>query len=169
VSGRGEDLIAATQHVLSHYLRRNVRIARLGEVAVRGAADEATFALRIKPAGGFSIWNYRGDWCARSLLLSAAAAATASTASWSALRTLSAASPLIAPASSIVAIVAALAGVTLIAIALLLLTAVAAATTASFAARGLRIVRCLLLLLLLWRRAAVTRAIGRAVGGGGGR
>jgi hypothetical protein len=64
-----------------------------------------------------------------------------------------------------VTIVAALAGVTLIAIALLLLTTLPAAT-ASFAAAGLRIVRCLL--LLLWGSAAVTPAIGRAVGGGWG-
>jgi hypothetical protein len=163
VSGGGEDLIAATQHVLPHNLRRYVRIARLGEVAVRGAADEAAFALRIKPTGGFSIWNYRSDWCARRLLLSSPATTTASaTATWSVLRPLSAASPLIASATSVVTIVAALARVTLIAIALLLLTTFAAAT-ASFAAAGLRIVRCLL--LLLWRSAAVTRAIGRAVGG----
>jgi hypothetical protein len=165
VAGGGEDLIAATQHVLPHYLCRYIRIARLGEIAVRGAANEAAFALRIKPAGGFSIWNYRSDRCARCLLLSAATT-TASTSARSVLRTLSAASPLIAPAPSIVAVVAALTRVTLIAIALLLLTALAAATTTpSFAARGLRIVRCLL--LLLWRSSAVTRAIGRAVGGGG--
>jgi hypothetical protein len=166
VSGGGEDLIAAAQHVLPHYLRRHIRIARLGEIAVRGAADEAAFALRIKPACGFSIWNYWGDRCARRLLLLSPAATTttaaSSSAAWPVLRTLSAASPLVAPASSVVAVVAALAGVTLIAIALLLLTAVTATTT-SFAARGLRIVRCLL--LLLWRRAAVIRAIGRAFGG----
>jgi hypothetical protein len=170
VSGGGEDLIAATQHVLPHYLRRHVCIAWLGEVAVRGAADEAAFALRIKPAGGFSIWNYRSDWCARSLLLlssSSAATATASTAAWSVLRALSAASALIASATSIVAIVVApLTGVALIAIALLLLTPFTAATTASFATRCLLIVRCLL--LLLWRSATVTAAVGRAVGGGGG-
>jgi hypothetical protein len=163
VSGGGEDLIAATQHVLPHYLCRHVRIARLGEVAVRGAANEAAFALRIKPACGFSIWNYWRDRCARRLLLLSSAATTtaSSTAAWPVLRTLSAAPPLVAPASSVVAVVAALAGVTLIAIALLLLTAVTATTT-SFAARGLRIVRCLL--LLLWRRATVIRAIGRAIG-----
>jgi hypothetical protein len=167
VSGGGEDLIAASQHVLPHYLRRYVCIARLGEITVRGAANEAAFALRIKPTGGFSIRDYWSDRCAGYLFLSTAAAATttASTAAWSVLRTLSAASPLIAPATSIVPVVAALAGVTLIAIALLLLSPFAATTTASFAARGLRIVWCLL--LLLWRSAAVVSAIGRAVGRGG--
>jgi hypothetical protein len=136
VSGGGEDLIAATQHELPHYLCRHVRIARLGEVAVRGAANEAAFALRIKPACGFSIWNYRSDWCARCLLLSSSAATTtaSATAARGVLRTLSATSTLIAAASSVIAVVPALTGVTLIAIALLLLSPFGAAATASFAA-----------------------------------
>jgi len=133
VPGRREDLIAATQHVLPHYLRRHVRITRLGEVAVRGAANEAALALRIKPSRCFSIWNYWSDRRARCLLLSAAATTTASTAR-SVLRTLSAASTLIASASSVITVVAALTGMTLIAIALLLLSPFGAAATASFAA-----------------------------------
>jgi hypothetical protein len=165
VAGGGEDLIAAAQHVLPHCLCRYVCVAWFGEIAVRGAANEAAFALRIKPTSGFSIWNYWGDRCARRLLLSSSAATTTTTtAARSVLRTLSAASPLVAPASSIVTVVAALAGVTLIAIALLLLAPFAATTTASFAALGLRIVRCLLLLL---GRGAAVAAIGRAVGGDG--
>jgi hypothetical protein len=64
VAGGGEHLIAAAQHVLPHHLCRHVRVARLGEVAVGGAANEAAFALRIKPSRGLSVWNYRRNWCA---------------------------------------------------------------------------------------------------------
>jgi hypothetical protein len=128
VSGGCEQLIAAAQHELPHDLCRNVGVARFREVAVRGAANEAAFALRIKPSRCFSIRNDRSDWCARCLFLPAtttttAAASTALASTWSTLRTLSAASPLIAPASSVVAVVVALARVPLIAITLLLAAA----------------------------------------------
>jgi hypothetical protein len=157
VPGGGEHLIAAAQHVLPHDLCRDVRIARLGEVAVCGATNEAAFALRIKPPRGFTIRNGRGDWCARCLLCSAAATTTAASSSssssssaWSALRALPAASALIAAASSVVAVVAALTRMPLIAIALLLAASISAApfsaTTGLAAARCLRIVRSLLLL-----------------------
>jgi hypothetical protein len=165
VSGGCEQLIAAAQHELPHDLCRNVGVARFREVAVRGAANEAAFALRIKPSRCFSIRNYRSDWCARCLFLPAATTTAASTAlsspTWSALRTLSAAPPLVATASTVVAVVVALAGVTLIAITLLLL----AASLALAAARLLRIERLLLLLLLLLGRSAgIARAVGRSIG-----
>jgi hypothetical protein len=172
VPGGGEHLIAAAQHVLAHDLCRHVRVTRLGEVAVRGATNEAALALRIKPPRGFAIRNDRSDWRTRCLLRSAAAAtaassasassaatATASSSAWSALRALPAASALIAAASSVVAVVAALTGMSLIAIALLLAASLSAApftaapfTAAPFtASRCLRIVRSLL--LLLWGSA----------------
>jgi len=139
VSGGSEHLIAAAQHVLPYDLCRHVRIARLGQVAVRGAANEAAFALRIKPSRRFTIRNYRSDWRARCLLYPAAATttttpATASPAStWSALRPLPAASALIAAASSVVAVVVAFAGVPLIAIALLLAASLPFATATATA------------------------------------
>jgi len=138
VSGGGEHLIAAAQHVLPHYLCRHVRVARLGEVAVGGAANEAAFALWIKPSSGLSVWNYRRDWGARCLLCSCPAAAPSA---WSVLLALSAASALIAAASSVMTVVA-LAGVALLLIAIALLTAFALLLAAP---ARLRIVGSLLL------------------------
>jgi hypothetical protein len=145
VAGGGEHLIAAAQHVLPHYLCRHIRVARLGEVAVGGAANEATFALRIKPSSGLAVWNYRSDWGARCLFCCCPAAASSSS-SWSVLLALSAASALIAPASSVVTVVA-LAGMALLLIAIALLTAFALLTDIALllAARTLGIVGCLLL------------------------
>jgi len=62
VPGRGENLITAAEHVLSHDIRRHIRIARLGEIAVGRSADEATFALRIEPARGLAVGNDWRDW-----------------------------------------------------------------------------------------------------------
>ena len=99
VSRRGEYFVTAAQHVLPHDLCRHVRIARLGEVAVRGSADEAAFALRIEPAQRLAIGNDWGKWCARDLI-----------DAWPALlppsATLSAATALVAAASSIVTVIA---------------------------------------------------------------
>ena len=116
-------LVAAAEHVLPHDLRRNVRVAWLGEVAVRCSANEAAFALRIEPPCGFTIWNYRGEWGALSListwctllLLLLLPAATTTTLS---------ASTLIAAASSVVTVIAIAAVLSLIA--LLLTTALSA-------------------------------------------
>jgi len=125
VSGGGEHLIATAQHVLPHYLCRHVRVARLGEIAVGGAANKATFALWIKPSGGLAVWNYGSGWGARCLLCSCAAAAPSA---WSVLLALSAASTLIAAAASVMTVVA-LAGMALLLIAIALLTAFALLTT----------------------------------------
>ena len=97
VSRCGEYFVTAAQHVLPHDLCRHVRIARLGEVAVRGSANETTFTLRIEPAHGLAIWNDRGEWCAWCLI-----------DAWATLlaTTLSAATALIATASSIVTVIA---------------------------------------------------------------
>jgi len=147
VAGGGEHLIAAAQHELPHYLCRHVRVARLGEIAVGGAADEAAFALRIKPSSGLAVWNYRSDWGARCLFCSCpAAAAAAAPSAWSVLLALSAASALIAAASSVMTVVA-LAGVALLLIAIALLTAFAllAGVALLLATCTLGIVGCLLL------------------------
>jgi hypothetical protein len=136
MSRGGEQLIPSAQHVLPHHVRWDVRIPWLGEIAVRGAAYEAAFALRVEPASGFSIGNDGGRWCARSLLAARRIRLL--------LRLpLSSASALVAAASSVVAVVA-LAGM-----ALLLLVAIAVLTAAA-----LRIV-----LLLL------TASIARPIGG----
>jgi len=127
VSRRGENFVTAAQHVLPHGLGRDVRIAGLGEIAVRCSADKATFTLRIEPAQRLGIGNNWGEWCARSLIDAWPAPAPALLAA-----ALPAATALIAAASSVV---------TVIALAML--------STATFAlllaAAGLRIVRRLLL------------------------
>jgi len=124
VSGGGEHLIATAQHELPHYLCRHVRVARLGEIAVGGAANETAFALRIKPSSGLAVWNYRSDWGARCLLCACPAAAASA---WSVLLALSAASALIAAASSVMTVVA-LTGMPLLLIAIALLAAFALLT-----------------------------------------
>jgi hypothetical protein len=144
VSGGGDDLVAATQRVLANQLHRHVRIARLGEIAEPGAANESAFALRIEPTYGFSI---RNDWCEWRALFAAWSASTLSalaTALLSSALTAAAlsTSALIATASSVVTMFA----VTLIALALAA-TAFATTTTTTttaatllLAAHGLGIV-----------------------------
>jgi hypothetical protein len=104
VAGRSENLVASTQHVLTHDLRRHIGVARLCQVAVRGAANEAALALRVEPAGGFAIGDDRRDWCAGRLFCcySSFPSPSASAAAWSALLALSAASTLVARATSVV-------------------------------------------------------------------
>jgi hypothetical protein len=107
VASGGENFVAAAEHVLPHYLRRHVRIASLGEVAVRGASNESALALRVEPASGFTIGNDGRNRCALTatllllllLLLISARPVLLTTA-------LSAASALIAAATSVVTIVA---------------------------------------------------------------
>jgi hypothetical protein len=131
----GEHLIPAAQHVLPHDVRRHVRISRLGQVAVRGPADEPALALRIEPARGLSVGNDGSCWCARNLLASLGIRLL--------LRLpLSSASALVAAASSVVAMVA-LTGMALLLIAI----AVLAAAT-------------LWIVLLLLLTAAIPRPIG---------
>ena len=124
---------------MTHDIRRHVRIAWLGQIAVRGPADEPAFALRIEPAGGLSVGN---DWSCRCAgrLLAARRIGLLSPL----LLTLSSASTLIAAATSVVTIVA-LAGM-----ALLLLIAIALLAAA----------HCLRIVLLLLLTAAVARPIG---------
>jgi len=142
VTGRRQNFVTAAQHVLPHDLRRHVRIARLGEVAVRRPADEAAFALWVEPARSFSIRDHWSERCALSLiaawpallLLLVAATSTAAATTTSAL---SAASALIASATSVM---------TVIAIAVLALIALLSAILSlSAALAGLRIVLRLLL------------------------
>jgi hypothetical protein len=141
VTCSGKNFVAATQHVLPHYLCRYVRVAGLGQVAVCCFANEAAFTLWIEPAGCLTIGNDRGEWralillTARTalLLLLATAATTTTTAA------LSAASALIASTTSVVTVIA-IAMLTAPALVALLLSL---ATTA--AALRLRIVLGLLL------------------------
>jgi hypothetical protein len=107
VPGRRENLIAATEHVLSHDLRRHIRIARLREIAVRCSANETAFALRIEPARGFAVWNDGSNWSALLWL-----AARSALLLWLALP---AAPALIASTSSVVTV--AIAGMALLLIA----------------------------------------------------
>jgi hypothetical protein len=111
VSGCGQDLIAAAQHVLPHDIRRQVRVARLGEITVCGPADEAAFALRIEPASGLSIGNDRGRRRTRTLVATRRIRLL--------LLPLSSASALVAAAASVVAVVALTRMALLIAFALL--------------------------------------------------
>jgi hypothetical protein len=154
MSRRGENFVAAAQHVLPHDLCRHIRVTGLGQVAVCRAADETAFALRIEPACRLSIWN---DWCerrarilfaARSALLSTALSTLAALATLSA-AALSAASALVASATSVVTVIA-IAILVAALIALLLSLTAAAAFSASPApslttAHRLRIVLGLLL------------------------
>jgi hypothetical protein len=108
VACRRENLVAATEHVLSHDLWRHIRISGLRKIAVRCATNEPTFALRIVPAGGFAVGHDRSDWSALLWL-----AARSALLLWLAL---SAASTLVASASSVVTV--AIAGMTLLLISL---------------------------------------------------
>jgi hypothetical protein len=153
VSGGGENLVAAAEHVLPHDVRRQVRVAWLGEVAVRGSADESALALWIEPTRCLAIRNHWRYWCAIALGLVGARRILLRLA-------LSSAPALIASASSVVAIVVALARV-----AIRILIAVALLRSA---AQRLRVVVALLLLLLLLLLIPAS-AIARSVRGRGGR
>jgi len=102
MAGRRQHLVAAPQHVLPHYLRRQVRIAGLGEITICCSANETAVALRIEPARRFTVRYDRSEWCALTLfaalclLLSLSATAAA----------LSPASTLIASATSVVTVIA---------------------------------------------------------------
>ena len=70
-AGRGEDCIATPKSVLPRKVRREVRVAGIGQIAVRGTTNKATFALRIIPARGFAVGDNRGNglaWCLFPLL-----------------------------------------------------------------------------------------------------
>ena len=145
VAGGGEHLVAAPQHVLPHYLRRHVRVAGFGQVAIRCAADESAFALRVEPAQRLAVWYYRREWSALCLLAARTALLLLALPG-------AAPSPSALPASALIASTAAV--VPVIAIAALsllaLLLALSAAATPTLIAARLLIV---LLLLLLRRRA----------------
>jgi hypothetical protein len=149
VSGGGENLVAAAEHVLPHDVSRDVRIAWLSEVAVRGSANESALALWIEPTRRLAVRNHWRDGCAIALGLVGARRILLRLA-------LSSAPALIASASSVVAIVVALTGV-----AIRILIAVALLRSA---AQGLRVFVPRLLLLLLLIPAAVARSI-RGSGG----
>jgi hypothetical protein len=156
VSRSGEELVTAAQHELPHNLGWHVGIARLGQIAVRGASDEATFALRIEPPGGLPIGDDRSDWCAGQLL----GAATTASATTTATATASPRSALLAlPASP--ALIAGAAPVVSVALAWMpLLISVARLTAAAFVG-GLRIV-----LLRLWIATGIARSVRRSGGSG---
>jgi hypothetical protein len=137
---RGENFISAAQHVLPHYLRRYIRITRLGQITVACFANEPAFALRIEPADCLAIRNDWSEWCALSLFSARTALLLCLTATTAA--TLSAASALVASATPVVTVIT-IAVLTLLA----LLLSLAATTTAAAlsTAQRLRIVLGLLL------------------------
>src|ERR1700694_819647 len=139
VSGGGEYLVAAAQHVLPHDVRRHICIARLGQITVRGAADEASLALRIEPARCLSIGNDGGHRRARSLIVARRIRLL------SRLLPLSSASALVAAASSVVTVVA-LSGMTLLRVDIALLAAT----------------HCLWIVLLLWSARIARPICGRS-------
>jgi len=139
VSRRRQNLVAAAQHELSHYLRRHVRITGLGEVAVGRPANESAFALRVEPALRFAVRNDRSERRALSLISAIGAGSTlllllllSATATPAA--TLSAASALVSSAPSIVSMIAI---AVLPLVALLLSLTLSAATTPTAAAAAL--------------------------------
>ncbi len=70
-AGRGEDCIATPKSILTGKIGRQVRVTGIGQIAVRGPTNKATFALRIVPARGFAVGNNRGNgltWCLLPLL-----------------------------------------------------------------------------------------------------
>lgn len=101
-----EDLVAATQHVLPHYLRRHVSVTRLGEIAIGGASNEAAFALWIEPARCFAVWYYWSEWRALCLLAARTALLLLLLLSTTTTATLSATSTLIASATAVVTLIA---------------------------------------------------------------
>jgi len=141
VSRRRQNLVAAAQHELSHYLRRHVRITGLGEVAVGRPANESAFALRVEPALRFAVRNDRSERRALSLISAIGAGSTlllllllSATATPAATATLSAASALVSSAPSIVSMIAI---AVLPLVALLLSLTLSAATTPTAAAAAL--------------------------------
>jgi len=111
VPGSRENFVATPEHELSHDLCRNVRVARLGEIAICGAANEAAFALRIEPAGCLAVRYYWGKRRALSLISISARSALlllllSATTALSAAAPLSAATTLVASTTSVVAIIA---------------------------------------------------------------
>jgi len=142
MSGRGENLIASAQHVLTHDLGRHVSVAGLGQITVGGASYEAAIALWVEPTSGLSIGDYRCGWCARSLLFSSTS--TSTTASWSVRLALSAASALVAGSTPVMPVIT---------LARVSLRLVSFAGLPAPAARGLRIV------LRLWGAAGCARSV----------
>jgi hypothetical protein len=106
VTGSRKHLVAATQHVLPHYLRRNVRVTGLGEVAIGGASNEAAFSLWIEPACCFAVRYYWSEWRALCLLATRTALLLLLLLSTTTAATLSAASTLIASAPAVVTVIA---------------------------------------------------------------
>src|SRR6185312_11717138 len=68
VSRGRQNFVPAAEHVLSHCLRRHVRITGLGEVAVCRAANKSALALRVEPALRFAVGNDRSERRALSLI-----------------------------------------------------------------------------------------------------
>jgi hypothetical protein len=132
VSRGRQNFVAAAEHILSHCLRRHVRITGLGEVAVCRAANKSALALRVEPALRFAVGNDRSERRALSLISAIGAGSAllllllSSTATTTAL---SAASTLVASAPSIVSMIA-IAVLPLVALLLSLTLSAATTTTA---------------------------------------
>jgi hypothetical protein len=81
-SGCGENCIAAAKSVLPCEVRREVRVAGIGQIAVCGPTNKAAFALGIVPACGFAVGNNRGDRLAWYLFPLLRRTCVASAAAW---------------------------------------------------------------------------------------
>jgi len=63
-----ENCIAATKSILSREIGLHVCVGWIGEIAIRGASNESSFALRIIPACCLTVGNDRSHRLARSLI-----------------------------------------------------------------------------------------------------
>ena len=61
-SGSRDDRVTATEAVLPHDMRCDVRVAGLGEIAVRCAADEPSITRRLEPPLRLTIRDDGGRW-----------------------------------------------------------------------------------------------------------
>jgi hypothetical protein len=61
-SGSRDDRVTATEAVLPHDMRCDVRVAGLGEIAVRCAADEPSITRRIEPPLRLTIRDDGSRW-----------------------------------------------------------------------------------------------------------
>ena len=62
VPGRCRYQVALAQPVLPDDMRRDPGVGRIGEVAVRGAANEAPVTRRVEPADGLAVGDDRRRW-----------------------------------------------------------------------------------------------------------
>jgi hypothetical protein len=67
-ASRGENCITTTKSVLAGEVGRQISVAGIGQIAVRGPPNKSTFSLGIVPAGGLTVGNNRRQGLSRCLL-----------------------------------------------------------------------------------------------------